>query len=529
MFKTFVLAELRFDQFDASSAPRVRTSVACSAYGACLRGLIFRIMGYCHGRCMMRSAGLWAGLLVGMLAACGGGSGSSTGSLTTPADPIASATRKSAAPMSLTDAALQPAQAARHHRGRANGTCGSSNGAFLVSAPAKNLCESGVASAVTGTGPWAWSCSGRHGGTNSQCSAQLHITGVCGSANGVTLSAPPKTGLCSSGIPSIVSGNGPWTWTCAGNDGSSAACEAQSTVQSTTAQSNDRTVPSPIYGVTLDDVSNVSAKLYALQHLVRMPTARIVLDTGEPASYYLPPLQTLRTAAYIMGELVDSSYMTSYTTSSIQTWTENYTQTLSAVVDIWEVGNEVNGNWLSTERNGADVLRKIETMYDIVAANGAATAITFFYEGEPADNNNCIATDHGGNDMFTWINDRFSMNLPPAQRPVETEKIRVNLNYALISWYPDQCPGENPDWPQVYSRLASIFPNAKVGFGELGTANPQNGSSFETNEINQYYPMANEVAGLPGNYIGGYFWWYFAEEMVPWPGSLGYTLNTAIQ
>jgi uncharacterized protein (DUF1800 family) len=56
---------------------------------------------------MMRSAGLWAALLVGMLAACGGGSGSdsSTGSLTTAADPIASATRKSAAPMSLTDAA----------------------------------------------------------------------------------------------------------------------------------------------------------------------------------------------------------------------------------------------------------------------------------------------------------------------------------------------------------------------------------------------------------------------------------------
>jgi hypothetical protein len=52
---------------------------------------------------------------------------------------------------------------------------------------------------------------------------------------------------------------------------------------------------------------------------------------------------------------------------------------------------------------------------------------------------------------------------------------------------------------------------------------------FHPNEINQYYPMAKEVAGLPVNYIGGYFWWYFAEEMVPWPGSLGYTLNTAIQ
>jgi hypothetical protein len=312
--------------------------------------------------------------------------------------------------------------------------------------------------------------------------------------------------------------------TCAGNGGSSASCAAN-----LTAEGIGRTVPSPIYGVTLDDVSNVSAELYALRQLVRMPTARIVFDAGEPPSYYLRPLQTLRTGAYIVGELVDSSYMAGYTTGSIETWTENYLQTLGAVVDIWEVGSEVNGNWLSTESNGADVLPKIEAMYDTVAAQGGSTAITFFYEGEPADKNNCIAADYGGNDMFTWINDRFAMNLPPGQRPVETEKIRLNLNYALISWYPDQCPGESPDWPRVYSQLASIFPNAKVGFGELGTANPRNGSTFERNEIKQYYPMAKEVAGLPANYIGGYFWWYFAEEMVPWPGSLGSTLRTVIQ
>ena len=426
-------------------------------------------------------------------------------------------------------AVTQPAQAARHHGGEENGTCGASNGAFLASAPANGLCESGVASAATGTGPWAWSCSGRHGGTDAQCSAQRLIAGACGSANGVTLSDPPKTGLCSSGTPSIVRGNGPWTWTCAGNDGSSAACAAQSTTQSTTPPATGRTVPSPIYGVTLDDVSNVNAALSAFKLLGRVPTARIVLDTGEPASYYLAPIQTLRPSAYIMGELVDSSYMTSYTAGSVQAWTESYTKTLNAVVDIWEVGNEVNGNWLSTESNGADVLPKIEAMYDVVAASGAATAITFFYEGEPADNNNCIATDHGGNDMFTWINDQFSLKLPAAQRPVETEKIRVNLKYALISWYPDQCQGETPNWPQVYTKLAGIFPNAKVGFGELGTANPQNGSTFETNEIDQYYPMATVTTGLPPSYIGGYFWWYFAEEMVPWPGSLGTTLKAAIQ
>jgi hypothetical protein len=290
-----------------------------------------------------------------------------------------------------------------------------------------------------------------------------------------------------------------------------------------------RSVPSPIYGVTLDDVSNPSGKVSSLSMLVRVPTARIVFDTGENPTYYVKPIQQFRPVSYIMGELIDSSYMTHYkTVSAVQSWTASYTATLGSLVDIWEVGNEVNGNWLSRQSNGADVLPKIEAMYDIVSNLGGATAITFFYEGEPSDRNNCIAADHGGNDMFTWITQQFQLNLPPAQRPAETEKIRLGLNYALISWYPDQCPGEKPNWPWVYTTLANIFPNAKVGFGELGTANPQNGSNSEISKISAYYPMAKTVSGLPARYIGGYFWWYFAEEMVPWPGSLGAVLNAAL-
>ena len=52
-----------------------------------------------------------------------------------------------------------------------NGACGSSNGATLASAPTTNLCSAGTASAVTGTGPWNWTCAGS-GGTTASCSAQ---------------------------------------------------------------------------------------------------------------------------------------------------------------------------------------------------------------------------------------------------------------------------------------------------------------------------------------------------------------------
>jgi hypothetical protein len=110
-----------------------------------------------------------------------------------------------------------------------DGICGSSNGQSFLSTPTNNLCSSGTPSQVSGTGPWSWSCNGINGGSNASCSALLQINGTCGSANGqYFFPFPPIDNLCSSGTPSPVSGDGsPWTWTCNGiNGGSAAACFA---------------------------------------------------------------------------------------------------------------------------------------------------------------------------------------------------------------------------------------------------------------------------------------------------------------
>lgn len=57
------------------------------------------------------------------------------------------------------------------------------------------------------------------------------INGVCGSANGTIISVAPTTNLCAAGIASPVSGTGPWLWTCAGsNGGITATCQANKTV-----------------------------------------------------------------------------------------------------------------------------------------------------------------------------------------------------------------------------------------------------------------------------------------------------------
>ena len=51
----------------------------------------------------------------------------------------------------------------------------------------------------------------------------LPINGACGPANGKTVLNEPTSGLCSVGVASEVSGDGPWTWSCSGDEGGTAA------------------------------------------------------------------------------------------------------------------------------------------------------------------------------------------------------------------------------------------------------------------------------------------------------------------
>jgi hypothetical protein len=112
-----------------------------------------------------------------------------------------------------------------------NGVCGSSDGIPVSSAPTTGLCNAGNASLVSGSGPWSWTCAGTNGGTTAICSAPVvpppPIDGVCGSADGVAVSSAPTSNLCSVGTATAVLGTGPWNWNCNGSDGgANAACVA---------------------------------------------------------------------------------------------------------------------------------------------------------------------------------------------------------------------------------------------------------------------------------------------------------------
>lgn len=73
-----------------------------------------------------------------------------------------------------------------------NGSCGTSNGATFTTAPSAGLCASGQATAITGAGPWSWSCTGSNGGGSASCSANVQSFNV--TAHGLLEALDAKAG-----------------------------------------------------------------------------------------------------------------------------------------------------------------------------------------------------------------------------------------------------------------------------------------------------------------------------------------------
>ncbi|MAM35341.1 MAG: hypothetical protein CMH28_09730 [Micavibrio sp.] len=110
--------------------------------------------------------------------------------------------------------------------------CGAANGQEYSSAPSNDalLCARGRASTATSSGTsWIWQCTGSGSYGSVNCSAQNcappQILGACGPASGTNVSSAPTgaANLCANGTPTVVSGSGPWTWTCRGGNNSTSA------------------------------------------------------------------------------------------------------------------------------------------------------------------------------------------------------------------------------------------------------------------------------------------------------------------
>ncbi|OQB09317.1 MAG: hypothetical protein BWY21_00826 [Parcubacteria group bacterium ADurb.Bin216] len=114
-----------------------------------------------------------------------------------------------------------------------NGLCGSSNGSSYYSIPTENLCSFGAPSVVSGVGPWTWTCAGTSASVS--CSANKSVDGECGTANkefyATTIGYGSST-FCSAGssspsTPAFPTSGNPVSWQCTGiNGGSAVTCTA---------------------------------------------------------------------------------------------------------------------------------------------------------------------------------------------------------------------------------------------------------------------------------------------------------------
>lgn len=252
-----------------------------------------------------------------------------------------------------------------------------------------------------------------------------------------------------------------------------------------------------INGVTIDSVENITAVVKSLKSLSIKPTTRIVFDEDEEAFTYKAAVKKIHEVSFIMGEILDSFYVKNISTEDYVARTTQYLSTLDNDVDIWEIGNEINGEWLG---DTPTVVAKMNSAYKVVKNKGKAAALTLYY------NEGCW--ENKSNEMFRW-----------AEKNISSE-MKQSLDYVFISYYEDDCNDRQPDWEQVFQKLGKMFPSSKIGFGEIGTKHAERKKSY----INRYYNMKISHP----RFVGGYFWWYFSQDMVPSTKPLLKTLDEAM-
>ncbi len=262
----------------------------------------------------------------------------------------------------------------------------------------------------------------------------------------------------------------------------------------------------PWLGVTVDRLENYQAVLdIAASSAQPYGWVRVVFDTGKgPADYDALIRYAKSKGLKVLGQPVDSTYDVDYPTVAAYRqrfvdFLTYYNGSTAPLLDAWEVGNEVNGSWLT-----AQIPEKITAAAKEVRARqpGALTVLTLFWQ---------INTDSQACSMFNWVHAHVDQTM------------RQNLDVVLMSQYIEQAP-LGLAFDQVMTALQVEFPDQKIGLGELGywiedqrywwafnQASPIPDGLYAT--AAQYYPASLGYAGS----VGGGFWWNFNTEFPDYP------------
>ena len=263
-----------------------------------------------------------------------------------------------------------------------------------------------------------------------------------------------------------------------------------------------RSTTDPLWwGVTVDRLDNhasVTASIADLvQHDAGRGYVRVVFCEGTPATMYDTIVAEMLAAnLVVVGQILDSSGMAHYPLAAFQERVREYVDHFQQIA-VWEIGNEVNGEWLGTQTR-----EKLEYAAGYVKAADPTdiTMLTFFWQMGTAGSS--------ASSLFQWISD----NVTPA--------LSTNVDVVALSAYIGDAPlGIAHD--EVYERLHALFPTQKVAMGELGYWEPRTTRAWwwrrqarPDTSVRRELLRYMHVANLGFDYgVGGVFWWFYYGEM----------------
>lgn len=200
-------------------------------------------------------------------------------------------------------------------------------------------------------------------------------------------------------------------------------------------------------GFTIDTIDNIDEIVESIRNLKETPMVRVVFDYPEKPAYYKEAIDKLCRVAYIIGQPSDSEYSKKMTVTQYATRFNDYINNFPQI-QVWEVGNEISGDWLSPF-----IIQQTEAAIELCNKYSKKVMTTLYWNTTTCADRNGLWTE--------WCN----RNL--------TEKIRSGTYYATLSVYGFDCEGPEPTYQELDKQLdilKHLFPYSQVMIGEFGKA-----------------------------------------------------------